>query len=589
MAIHNKAKNINNNSTRGAWLASLALIAAPFVITHHAVADGATNDQKGSVSQGSVNQNAVSQSFYGTLEPMAKRPIYFVVTDRFADGDPTNNQLKQGGQYPTFNQPLTQKGANKANIGYMGGDFKGIVNNADYIANMGFGALWLTPIVQNPDQHFTGGVNVGEAMFTDKGKTGYHGYWGINFFEVDEHWPSKDLSFKQLTQTLKKHDISTVLDIVANHGSPSFTMPVKQPLFGQLYDKNGRLKADHQNLKPTDLDPKNPLHKWYHNKEDLAELSNINEQNPEVLEYFVAAYLQWIEQGADAFRVDTIRHMPNSFWKAFSDRIREKHPGFFMFGEHFSFEAKDIAQHTFAENGSISVLDFPGRKAMVDVFENNQSMTNLQSYLHLDDTIYNNPYELATFYDNHDMARINATDTGFINLHNWLFTSRGIPVVYYGSEVGFMRGTKEHYGNRNFWGQKAIDQAKVHPIQKALTVIANIRKNSIALQQGLQVDINYGQHHGVFLRVYQHEGVSSSALVLLNRSKESQVLSADQFVQAGQWQNVVTGKKITHTGGRLSMDVPANGFIVLQNTAPVTEPALIKHLCKLPRVECPRP
>src|SRR5258706_12375984 len=96
--------------------------------------------------------------YYGTLEPFASNAIYFVMTDRFVNGDPSNDQRDQGGAHPTFDRPTPNAPPGKSdNVGYVGGDFKGIVDNADYIRDMGFGAVWVTPIVDNPDEYFTGG------------------------------------------------------------------------------------------------------------------------------------------------------------------------------------------------------------------------------------------------------------------------------------------------------------------------------------------------------------------------------------------------------------------------------------------------
>ena len=161
------------------------------------------------------------------------------------------------------------------------------------------------------------------------------------------------------------------------------------------------------------------------------------------MDYLVGAYLQWIEQGASAFRIDTIRHVPPAFWHEFTQRIRERHPGFFMFGEHFEYDARKIATHMLPENGGVSVLDFPGQAAMAEVFAKPGSdYARMSEALHLEDGVYRNPYELMSFYDNHDMARLAATEDGFIDANNWLFTSRGIPVVYYGSEIAFMAGPR---------------------------------------------------------------------------------------------------------------------------------------------------
>ena len=262
-----------------------------------------------------------ARDYYGTLAPFASEAVYFVVTDRFVDGDPTNNHEGQGGaEVGSFDRPIRLDGQGPANIGYLGGDFRGIVDNAGYIADMGFTALWITPIVDNPDEAFTGSTRPGEGMFADKGKSGYHGYWGVNFFVVDEHLESDGLAFADMTRILRDdYDIDLVLDVVCNHGSPAYTMPVDQPKYGELYDASGTLVADHENLHPTELDPSNPLHAFYNNEPDLAQLSDMNESNPAVLDYFVAAYSQWIDQGAAAFRIDTIKHMPHGFWKTFAN------------------------------------------------------------------------------------------------------------------------------------------------------------------------------------------------------------------------------------------------------------------------------
>ena len=129
-----------------------------------------------------------------------------------------------------------------------------------------------------------------------------------------------------------------------------------------------------------------------------------------------------------------------------ADRVRAEHPGMYMFGEAFDNEASHIAPYTLPENGGISVLDFPMKEAMVAVFGRKRAgFQRMDSALYLEDGPYANPYDLATFYDNHDMRRLDPVDdSGFIDAHNWLFTARGIPVVYYGSEVGFMRGHVEH-------------------------------------------------------------------------------------------------------------------------------------------------
>lgn len=517
-------------------------------------------------------QNNPEHVFYGTLNPYASEQVYFLLTDRFVDGDPSNNQEQQGKekgeQFHTFNRPLVSDTGEQANVGYMGGDFQGVLNNAQYIKDMGFTSIWMTPPFQNPDEAFTGGepVTYG-AYYKDGGKTGYHGYWGVNFFEIDEHLPSENLSFEQFIAALKQdYNLNFVLDIVANHGSPSYSMPEDQPMFGEIYDESGTLIADHQNIHPEQLDHNNPLHTFFNKHTGLAQLSDVNENNPAALDYFEAAYLKWLGQGVHAVRIDTIKEIPHSFWQALLGRLRQHHPDMFFFGESYSYEAEFIAEHTYKENGGASVLDFPGQAAITKVFENaDSSYQDILSYLHLYDGIYHNPYELMTFYDNHDMARMNATDNGFINANNWLFTSRGIPVIYYGSESNFMTGKKEHEGNRNYFGQERVNAAKQHPIQNALSKIADVRKNNVALQRGIQINLDFKEDTASFYRVYQNGFENQTALVLLNKGDTPAEFSVSKFLSTGLYLDAMTGEHtiVDQNQPSINTTVPANGVKVL--------------------------
>ncbi|HVJ38547.1 MAG TPA: alpha-amylase family glycosyl hydrolase, partial [Stenotrophomonas sp.] len=476
---------------------------------------------------------------------------------------------------------------------YLGGDFKGVVDNAPYIRALGFGAVWITPIIDNPDEPFSGGSPVScSSTLSDNGKTGYHGYWGVNFYQLDEHLPSPGLDFAGFTRAMHAQDLKVVLDIVGNHGSPAFTMTRPQAKFGQIFDRDGRLLADHQNLPPQKLDPRhNPLHAFYNNvgavdaesgsifDGNLAELADFNQDNPAVLDYLAGAYLQWLGQGADAFRIDTIAWLPDRFWHAFSARIRAQKPGFFMFGEAFDYDATSIARHTWQRNAGVSVLDFPQRGAMSEVFGRaGGGFEKLDAPLFLGDGPYRNPYELMTFYDNHDMARLDASDAGFIDAHNWLFTTRGIPVLYYGSETGFMRGRAEHAGNRAYFGQQRVDAAPQSPIFAPLQRIAQLREKTPALQRGLQVNLRLQGDQALFYRVYEHDGVAQIALVMLNKGGAAAKLRADRYLQAGAWRDAFDGTAVAAGKGALTADVPAHGVRVFLLDAPVSEPGLRREL-----------
>lgn len=526
------------------------------------------------------------EDYYGTTEPFASEAIYFVMTDRFVNGDPGNDQRDQGGAYPTFDRPVPCAPPGESdNIGYLGGDFRGVLDHVDYIRDMGFTSVWITPIVDNPDAAFTGGKPVSWGSFwTDQGKTGYHGYWGVNFYKLDEHLPSPGLDFAAFTQAMHAKGMKVVLDIVGNHGSPAFSMPSDQPEFGKVYDRDGTLIADYQNRAPDQLDPEHqPLHRFFNKKQEIAELADFNENNPAVLDYLAGAYEQWLDQGADAFRIDTIGWMPHAFWKAFADRMRAKRPGLFMFGEDFRWKADEIAPHTQPENGGISVLDFPLKAQLAAVFEHPGSdYALLNDALYLRNGPYANPYELVTFYDNHDMPRLNASDAGFIDVNNWLFTARGIPAIYYGSEIGFMRGRAEHAGNRNYFGVEGIAAAAGHPIYENLRRIAQLRATSPALQKGLQVNIELAGDRAAFYRVYRHADVQQIALVLLNKGEAAAEFSIDEYLEPGTWHPAFGAEPVTIAdGATLAANVPAHGVQVYLFDGPVTRGDLKAQLAEL--------
>lgn len=529
---------------------------------------------------------SAAAEYYGSLEPFASEAVYFIVTDRFVDGDRDNNFEEQGGEsFGTFDIPIDHPDGGRGNIGYLGGDFRGVLDNAAYIRDMGFTSVWLTPIVDQPDEAFSGGKTIAESAFPDNGKTGYHGYWGVNFFEVDEHLESADLSFADFTRSLlEDHGLRFILDVVCNHGSPSFTMPEDQDKFGEIYGPDGELLADHQNLHPRLLDHDNPLHRFYHRRPDINELSNLNDENPELLRYFLNAYLHWIGQGVHALRVDTLKHMPHGYWKQFAQGIRAEHPGMFIFGEHWDNDASAYAPHTWPENGGMSVLDFAGKESMRAVFGSaGGSYGSLRDYLHLDDGLYENAYELMTFYDNHDMPRMDADVDGFIDANNWLFTSRGIPVVYYGSEIAFRAGAAEHGGNRDYFGQENVEAARTHRLHAALRRIARLRLDSVALQRGLQVNLDFADDTASFLRVYQHGGQAQTALVLLNKGDQPAELTVDRWLSHGSWRDADGGGRvlISDAAPALSATVPAHGARIFYLDAANTDAGLARQLDRL--------
>ena len=228
------------------------------------------------------------------------------------------------------------------------------------------------------------------------------------------------------------------------------------------------------------------------------------------------------------------------------------------------------------------MLDFPLKAGLAEVFGTQHAgFERLSAPLHLAGGPYANPYDLVTFYDNHDMARLDADDNGFIDANNWLFTARGIPAVYYGSETGFERGHAEHMGNRNYFGQERVDAAPGSPIYQSLKRIAHVRAETPALQRGLQVVLELQGDRAAFYRVLQHDGTNQIALVLLNKGDAPARFDVRDLLEAGQWREALTGATAdVAANGGLASDVPAHGVRVWLLDGPVTREDLRAKLAE---------
>ena len=510
--------------------------------------------------------------YYGTTQEFAKESIYFLMTDRFTNGDTSNDFQDQGCHINcSFNQKTPE---GDADIGYMGGDFKGIVDNIDYIKEMGFSAVWITPIVENPDSAYTGGG-------LDANKSGYHGYWGTNFYTVDEHLESSGLNFQQFVSILNEEGVKVVLDIVANHGSHGFGMTQHQwnnSNFGRVFDKNWNKICDHEN-KPWGQIAGNNCFLNNQNEDGKpflgAPLAEFDQRKQFIKDYLNNSFLQWIDQGVAAFRIDTVKHVPESYWAELAELIRAQHPGFYLFGEYFSDSMAELSNFQNATN--ISVLDFAGKSAMQSVFGGGNSYANLAGYLDLENNQYKNSYDLATFYDNHDMPRMNASDNGFIDAHNWLFTTRGVPVLYYGSEMGFQRGKAEHDGNRDFYGPGNISNARNSQIFQKLKEVVALRQSNIALQMGIQVNVVLNQDIAVLYRVYQKGDVNQTALVLLNKGNGIADFHITEHLSDGRWVDAKSGE-LFNVNGSLNTTVAPHDVKVLLFDQEVNSTSLIRIL-----------
>lgn len=429
--------------------------------------------------------------------------VYFLLPDRFANGDPSNDLggLK-GDRLKTGFDPTSERF-------YNGGDLKGVLSRLDYIQGLGATAIWLGPIFKN------------KPVQGPKGQesAGYHGYWITDFTDVDPHFGARS-DLKALVDTAHARGMKVYLDIVANHTADVIKYKECEGRYcayrskgdypytrhlglageaindGFLGDEDNRQTTENfaKLVRPdyayTPYIPKGEEHvkrpewlndpRWYHNRGestykgesatygDFSGLDDLFTENPRVVQGFIDIYGQWIDDFAiDGFRIDTAKHVNSAFWRAFvpAMQARARAKGidhFHIFGEVADPDPSVLAHYT-RTDGYPAVLDFALQSAIADVVAKGEPPARL-AHLFLADVNYADgeagARRLPTFVGNHDMGRFammarkanpDATDDEIkrrvILAYGMIYFLRGQPVVYYGDEQGFA-GTGDDNASR---------------------------------------------------------------------------------------------------------------------------------------------
>jgi len=414
--------------------------------------------------------------------------IYFLFTDRFCDGDKSND----------YNINL------KNPRGYHGGDFAGIVKKIPYLKKLGVTAIWITPVYQNIEY-------TQDPKFRYRS---YHGYWPLNFEKVDRHLYSMDPDIppgskkylKKLTDTLHENGIKLILDMVINHTG---------------YEHPWQKERPH----------------WFHppGYEDdirryLYGLPDLDLSNPDVIDYFTHNIISWVNEGGiDGIRMDAVKHIDKPFWYHLKASLRGACPDISIFGEAFDYDPEKVAFYQDFYDFD-SMIDFPMKNAMFEVFVKEAPfyriarprLSDNETPGTLDlDLRYNNPYRLITFLDNHDVPRYftellnhfgHAGDgrhwalNTYLMAYTFLLTCRGIPQIFYGDEIGLegwgdpdnRRDMPWHVFKRNEPDGNKYSECKV--IFDHLKRIIKIRKENPALQYGALLTLWVDNFLMIYLR-----------------------------------------------------------------------------------------
>ncbi|HST53201.1 MAG TPA: alpha-amylase family glycosyl hydrolase [Pyrinomonadaceae bacterium] len=437
--------------------------------------------------------------------------IYFIMPDRFADGDPSNNNpAKSPGLYDRTKPRY-----------YHGGDFQGIINHLAYLKELGVTAIWINPVYDNTDR-----LDEKETYPETEGgprrpTTAYHGYGTIDFYGVEEHYGTMS-KLQELVDKAHALGLKVIQDQIANHTSPYHPWVADPPTPTWFYGTDGKHLSNNWQ-KWTTMDPhatdatrRRNLEGWF-----IDILPDLNQEDEEVRRYLIQNTLWWLGTvGFDAVRMDTLPHVPRPFWRDWSAAIKREYPHVNVLGELFdgdpallSYFQKGRAGHDGVDTGIDTVYDFALHYAIRDVFARGGSVRELEQVL-AHDYLYPNPDVLVPFIGVHDMERFmsekGATVEGLKLAQTYLLTTRGTPLLYYGDELA-MPGGPDPDNRRDFPGgfagdaRNAFEKSGRTPVENEvfehLKRLIKLRSSIPALTHGSLLQLYDEEQQTVFARV----------------------------------------------------------------------------------------
>ena len=565
-------------------------------------------------------------------QPLTKERYYFVMADRFANGNPANDRGGLTGDKFTTGYDPTNSGY------YHGGDLKGIQQKLDYIKGLGTTAIWLTPSFKNRP--------VQGAPPNDS--AGYHGYWITDFTQVDPHLGT-NADLTALISAAHAKGMKVFFDIITNHtadvinyseGKYTYidkaTSPYKDANGNVFDDKAYAEKPNFPALDPATSFPYHPVFTtpadatakvpaWlndrtnYHNRGDstfagesseygdFVGLDDLFTEKLNVEQGIEDIYKAWVDFGVDGFRIDTVKHVNMEFWQKFSPAMLERakadgNPNFFMFGE--VYDSRPSYMSTFTTTGKLpATLDF-GFQAQSVNWVQGKSGTDLRD-LYADDDYYtdtdSNAYELPTFLGNHDMGRVamllkgpSADDADLMRrvklADSLMFLTRGQPITYYGDEQGFMGSGGDKAARQDMFATQVPSYASEPvlgdtsgakerfntsaPLYQHIKTLSALRAANPALADGAQVHRYASSNAGVFAFSRIDKAKRVEYVVALNNATTAKSAS---FATYGHNQTFAplygTGASVRSAkDGRLTVTVPAQSVSVWRATSPMDKP-----------------
>jgi len=453
--------------------------------------------------------------------------IYLIMVDRFYDGNPDNN--------PKGNIFSPDKSDWRL---YHGGDVQGVIKKLPYIKELGCTAIWLTPVFDNTEELY---------YYGDIKMAAYHGYWGRDFYSPNKYFTTEE-EYRELVNKAHSMGIKIIFDFVMNH-----TSPVRQGIDGAIF-KDGKFIADYSNDPYMwfhhlgTIDFKNPDPSEWQDK-NLYDLADLNTENPEVRNYIIGAALKWLSFGIDAFRLDTVRHVPIEINAEFVTKVKAANPDVFIFGEWSNGGADVDGAVEYTQKTSVSLIDFSFTHNLRNTLCGGESFEKMKYVLGFDSRVPD-PNLMVTCIDNHDMPRFIscAIESGksieeakkLTNLAVYIMmTSRGIPCIYYGTERYLHHGEKTAwgYGNDPYNRQDMFGWDEENVLSRNIALLAGLRKKVSALSKGRQVVISADQN----TLVYERRCKDSTALIAVNKGEKITISMEKITLPDGEY-NSISGR-----------------------------------------------
>ncbi|WP_273046804.1 glycoside hydrolase family 13 protein [Pseudoalteromonas sp.] len=499
-----------------------------YVFLHVTISDTA---QAGTLKFNSSDNNNFSFSLLERTKNSAEREgfsskdtVYLINPDRFVNGDKQNDTVS--GMLEKVNP--TFKG------GRHGGDIQGVINALPYLKDLGITQLWLTPVLENNMPDYS-----------------YHGYAITDFYNVDPRMGSNSL-YKSLSIKAKDQGIGLVMDMVLNHfGAEHKWMkdkPSKDWINFNGEFKNGKNATSHarqtiQDPHASEYDKRQFNDGWF-----VASMPDLNQRQPLLSEYLIQNVLWWIEYAdLSGIRVDTYSYSDKAFLTAWTKAIMDEYPHFNIVGEEWTsnpaiasyWQRKKVNQDGYTSSLP-SIMDFSLQEALIQALNEEESWSTgwVKVYQSLaNDFLYPDTDNIMVFADNHDMSRVYTElkqDLAKTKMAmTMLLTTRGIPQIYYGTEVlldntpskdhGDIRidfpGGFEHQQANAFTGEDlTADQHSMHTMMSALL---HFRKTSPALTNGKLT--HFSPKNGV----YSYARLSDEQTVLVFLNKNAQTINQE--------------------------------------------------------------